>query len=155
MSTTPVEIPRTTTGVLFITTTQSRMVRLDEDEEDRYVYDGLNRRVVKYGSEGNNSLLLRSCGTPSHGDVAPRRPTTVPTGRTTCIWTAPDRTRRLVGDATSGDPPNPGIVVTSEKELFYYHADELGTPIMMTDGSAAPVWKAEYLPFGGCLPTLL
>jgi RHS repeat-associated protein len=33
--------------------------------------------------------------------------------------------------------------------LFYYHADVLGTPIAMTDGSAAPVWRAEPLPFGG------
>jgi RHS repeat-associated protein len=33
--------------------------------------------------------------------------------------------------------------------LSYYHTDHLGTPILMTDGSPAPIWRAEHYPFGG------
>jgi RHS repeat-associated protein len=33
--------------------------------------------------------------------------------------------------------------------LFLYHADHLGTPVAMTDGTGAVVWRAEHLPFGG------
>jgi RHS repeat-associated protein len=33
--------------------------------------------------------------------------------------------------------------------LYLYHADHLGTPIAMTDGAGALVWRAEHLPFGG------
>ena len=38
---------------------------------------------------------------------------------------------------------------TTADALFFYHTDHLGTPILMTDGSSAPVWRAEHLPFGG------
>jgi RHS repeat-associated protein len=37
---------------------------------------------------------------------------------------------------------------TKAEALFYYHTDHLGTPIAMTDGSAAFVWRAEFRPFG-------
>jgi RHS repeat-associated protein len=30
----------------------------------------------------------------------------------------------------------------------YYHTDHLGTPILLTDGSGAPIWQAEHFPFG-------
>jgi RHS repeat-associated protein len=33
--------------------------------------------------------------------------------------------------------------------LYLYHADHLGTPVAMTDGTGALVWRAEHLPFGG------
>jgi RHS repeat-associated protein len=32
--------------------------------------------------------------------------------------------------------------------IYYYHNDHLGTPILMTDSSGAVVWQGEYLPFG-------
>jgi RHS repeat-associated protein len=32
--------------------------------------------------------------------------------------------------------------------LYFYHADQLGTPIAMTDANGGLVWQAEYLPFG-------
>ncbi len=33
--------------------------------------------------------------------------------------------------------------------LYFYHADHLGTPIAMSNGAAAFVWRAEHFPFGG------
>jgi len=33
--------------------------------------------------------------------------------------------------------------------LHFYHADHLGTPIAMTNGTGALVWRAEHTPFGG------
>ncbi len=32
--------------------------------------------------------------------------------------------------------------------IFYYHTDHLGTPMLMTDESGNVVWEGEYLPFG-------
>jgi RHS repeat-associated protein len=129
----------------------SRMVRLDEDEEDRYVYDGLNRRVVKYGSEGTTLYFYDPAGRLLT-EMLPKAAYHRADGKD-YMYLDGAPIARVDWSATQHPeiPPNPGIVVTSEKELFYYHADELGTPIMMTDGSAAPVWKAEYLPFGGLL----
>lgn len=34
------------------------------------------------------------------------------------------------------------------KELYYYHTDHLGTPIVMTDSNGSMVWEGERLPFG-------
>jgi len=33
--------------------------------------------------------------------------------------------------------------------LYFYHADHLGTPLAMTNGAGAFVWRAEHTPFGG------
>jgi len=33
--------------------------------------------------------------------------------------------------------------------LYFYHAGHLGTPIAMTNGAGALVWRAEHTPFGG------
>ena len=32
--------------------------------------------------------------------------------------------------------------------VYYYHNDHLGTPMMMTDASGTVVWSADYKPFG-------
>ncbi|MEW6600529.1 MAG: RHS repeat-associated core domain-containing protein [Nitrospirota bacterium] len=32
--------------------------------------------------------------------------------------------------------------------VYYYHNDQLGSPMLMTDSSGAVVWQGEYLPFG-------
>ncbi|MCL5278174.1 MAG: RHS domain-containing protein, partial [Deltaproteobacteria bacterium] len=34
------------------------------------------------------------------------------------------------------------------EQVYYYHLDHLGTPIMMTDASQNVVWQASYDPFG-------
>ncbi len=36
----------------------------------------------------------------------------------------------------------------SGEQVYYYHLDHLGTPIMMTDASQNIVWQASYDPFG-------
>lgn len=41
------------------------------------------------------------------------------------------------------------IEVTSAAEkVFFYYTDPAGTPLAMTDGSGAVVWRADYKPFG-------
>ncbi len=37
---------------------------------------------------------------------------------------------------------------TRSDVLRYYHTDHLGTPILVTSGSAVPIWGAEHFPFG-------
>jgi RHS repeat-associated protein len=32
--------------------------------------------------------------------------------------------------------------------IYYYHNDQLGTSMLMTDGTGQTVWEGEYLPFG-------
>jgi RHS repeat-associated protein len=34
------------------------------------------------------------------------------------------------------------------EQVFFYHTDQAGTPLAMTDSSGAVVWKADYKPFG-------
>lgn len=40
-------------------------------------------------------------------------------------------------------PPGPAT-----ETLYYYHNDQLGTPLRLTDGTGTVVWSAEYDPFG-------
>ena len=40
-------------------------------------------------------------------------------------------------------------VDTGSPNLYYVHADQIDTPVRMTDASKAVVWDAFYLPFGG------
>ncbi len=50
-----------------------------------------------------------------------------------------------------------GISSAAEK-IFYYHTDQAGTPLAMTDESGNVVWKADYKPFGevqGINPTAI
>jgi YD repeat-containing protein len=39
-------------------------------------------------------------------------------------------------------------VDTGSPNLYYVHADQIGTPVRMTDASKNVVWDAFYLPFG-------
>ena len=39
-------------------------------------------------------------------------------------------------------------VNTISPNLYYVHADQINTPIRITDGSKAVVWDAFFLPFG-------
>jgi len=32
--------------------------------------------------------------------------------------------------------------------IYYYHNDHLGTPLLLTDDNQAVVWSADYMPFG-------
>lgn len=43
------------------------------------------------------------------------------------------------------------IAVTAYRdieEIYYYHTDHLGTPIMMTDKNQNVAWEGEFMPFG-------
>ena len=37
----------------------------------------------------------------------------------------------------------------SNNEIFYYHNNSLGTPLVVTDTNQTTVWSAQYYPFGG------
>jgi len=39
-------------------------------------------------------------------------------------------------------------VVCAEEEVLFYHTDNFGTPVAMTDLSGKVVWRADELPFG-------
>ena len=36
--------------------------------------------------------------------------------------------------------------------IYYYHNDHLGTPMLMTDSAGAVVWQGEFKPFGERYP---
>ena len=52
------------------------------------------------------------------------------------VW-MDDRPIAVIANAGSGSP------VT-----YWVHTDHLERPVLMTDGSAAVVWQANYLPYG-------
>ena len=35
-----------------------------------------------------------------------------------------------------------------EETLYFYHTDQIGTPIAMSSAAQSVIWRAEYLPFG-------
>ena len=37
---------------------------------------------------------------------------------------------------------------SAAEQVFFYHTDPAGTPLVMTNSSGAVVWKADYKPFG-------
>ncbi len=43
---------------------------------------------------------------------------------------------------------NQPLAKIENNNVYYYHNDHLGTPMMMSDSSGSTVWQGEYLPFG-------
>jgi len=43
---------------------------------------------------------------------------------------------------------NQPLAKIENNNIYYYHNDHLGTPMLMTDGSGNIVWEGEFLPFG-------
>lgn len=69
----------------------------------------------------------------------------------TVIATVTDPTR-IYDDPVLGDSNGYEYRVSRQsvsEALYFGHADHLGTPIALTDGTGAVVWRAEHLPFGG------
>ncbi len=68
---------------------------------------------------------------------------------------------QYLGPAQSGKTLNDPVLGSSQNyayeafrraltdALYFYHDDHLGTPIAMTNGAGAFVWRAEHTPFGG------
>ncbi|MBI5639503.1 MAG: RHS domain-containing protein, partial [Nitrospirae bacterium] len=73
-------------------------------------------------------------------------------------WQAPLPRGDFKGSTTScrspllvaSTSPLSGIMnsTIAAENLYYYHTDHLGTPIMMTDQNQSVVWEGEFLPFG-------
>jgi RHS repeat-associated protein len=132
-----------------------RLATVDEGETATYAYDGENRRVLKVSAQGRiyyfYDLSGRLLTEMMIGD-----PSTSAEGKDYVYL--PDAPLARVDwslvDVTHPCPPlvlncEPDVELSESDALFYYHTDHLGTPIAMTDGSSALVWKAEYFPFGG------
>lgn len=69
----------------------------------------------------------------------------------TVVATVTDPTR-IYDDPVLGDSTGYEYRVSRQsvsEALYFGHADHLATPIALTDGTGAVVWRAEHLPFGG------
>jgi RHS repeat-associated protein len=103
-----------------------------------YTYDGDNRRAVKIASSTTTDYFYD----PSGRLIQEYIPATGNGKDYIYVHDAP-----LARVDWSVTHQGGGTVVTNAP--FYYHTDHLGTPIAMTDGSSAFVWRAEHVPFGG------
>lgn len=120
-----------------------RLVRVLEgsDVKGEYTYDGQGRRVIKtsYVKQGNKTIA------------------------TTTVFHY-DAQGRLIGETTSsgtlvaeyiwlGDRPLAMVrKVGSKEETYYFHGDQLNTPMKLTDKTGVVVWDVEFDPFGNELP---
>jgi RHS repeat-associated protein len=92
-----------------------------------YVYNGNGQRIKKYTDNG-----------------------------TRCIIYHYDQNGLLIAESTStgtikveyiylnGSP----LAKIEDNNIYFYHNDHLGTPVLMTDESSSVVWEGEFLPFG-------
>ncbi|MFT3673511.1 MAG: RHS repeat-associated core domain-containing protein [Aestuariivirga sp.] len=54
----------------------------------------------------------------------------------------------IAGAANDNSPPDLPLAVAEGSNLYQVHADHLGRPIRMTDGSKSTVWQATWRPWG-------
>jgi RHS repeat-associated protein len=67
-------------------------------------------------------------------------------------YLGPTQSTKTFNDSVLGNGTNYAYEAfrrTLTDTLYFYHADHLGTPIAMTNGAGAIVWRAEHTPFGG------
>jgi len=67
-------------------------------------------------------------------------------------YLGPAQSTKTFNDSVLGNGTNYAYEAfrrTLTDTLYFYHADHLGTPIAMTSGAGAFVWRAEHAPFGG------
>ncbi|OGH08158.1 MAG: hypothetical protein A2W22_06250 [Candidatus Levybacteria bacterium RBG_16_35_11] len=62
------------------------------------------------------------------------------------LITESTRTGNIKGEYVylNGSP----LAKIESNNVYYYHNDHLGTPMVMTNESGSTVWQGEYLPFG-------
>jgi len=102
-----------------------------------YTYDGKGRRTIKTGyvKQGKKTVAVRKV---FHYDNRGRL-----IGET-------DENGSLVAEYIwLGDRPLAMVRKAGNKEqTYYYHTDQLNTPLKMTDKNSAVVWDVEFDPFG-------
>jgi len=113
----------------YIYNQNQRLTRVTDTETvlGEYVYNGSGQRVKKYTDNGNwcrifhydkNGLLIAESS--SSGTI-----------KAEYIYINGQPLAKIEGD-----------------NIYYYHNDHLGTPMLMTDSSGQVVWNGEFLPFG-------
>ncbi len=58
------------------------------------------------------------------------------------------RTRRSPLRLAAAGAPTAIAPPSGNGRIYFYHNDHLGTPLVLTDENATPVWRADYTPFG-------
>ena len=125
--------------------------------EARYFYDPLGRRIAKevngertvFGWDGDTLAYETNSDSSTHyvyeaGSFVPLAQfvTASVTGIETPVWKPTDRY------LPEEDPLQRVPQRTAEARVFYYHCDQIGTPLMMTDDVGDVVWEASYKAWG-------
>lgn len=92
-----------------------------------YVYDGQGRRVSKTTQNGSQTVIYHYS---KHGLLISE---STPSGTITAEYVY-----------LNGNP----LAKIEGSDVYYYHNDHLGTPMLMTDETQSIVWQGEHLPFG-------
>ncbi len=133
----------------------NRMISVDSGTTARYYYDGEAKRIKKTVQASNTIYLYDQFGSLiCEMDSSGSWQTDYiylngkPLARMNRQHTAPIRgsdSRRynLVGG--TDDLPESAMPL---RDIYYFHVDHLGTPIVMTNEKKHIFWKAEYYPFG-------
>ena len=125
--------------------------------EARYFYDPLGRRIAKevngertvFGWDGDTLAYETNSDSSTHyvyeaGSFVPLAQfvTAGVTGIETPVWKPTDRY------LPEEDPLQRVPQRTADAHVFYYHCDQIGTPLMMTDEAGELVWEASYKAWG-------
>jgi RHS repeat-associated protein len=124
----------------------------------KYYYTKLRLNLVSTSITGvsirGNTVMVTGAGTTNK--ITGRVSETI----SGCTFTATiaDGSQDAMGleihkpDGTLYYSAGPQIVISGNfsisDNIYYYHNDHLGTPVMMTDSSGKTVWQAEFKPFG-------
>lgn len=118
---------------------EQRLTRVLEGSEVKgeYTYDGKGRRAIKtgYTTQGKKTVATRRV---FHYDTWGRL-----IGET-------DESGTMIAEYIwLGDRPLAMVSKAGNKEAtYYYHNDQLNTPLKMTDKNGGVVWDVEFDPFG-------
>jgi RHS repeat-associated protein len=127
----------------FVYNQNQRLIRVLEGGtvKGEYIYDGHGRRTIKtaYTKQGNKTITTT---TVFHYDTQGRL-----IGETNHSGT-------LVAEYVwLGERPLAMVRKAGNKEeTYYFHGDQLNTPLKATDKTGAVVWDVEFDPFGIELP---
>ncbi len=113
----------------YVYNQNQRMIQAVEgtDTIGEYVYNGNGQRVKKYTNNGTQCRIFHY-----------------------------DKNGMLIAESSSSGTIKAEYIYINGQplakiegdDIYYYHNDHLGTPMLMTNSSGQVVWNGEYLPFG-------
>ncbi|UCD81624.1 MAG: RHS repeat protein, partial [Desulfobacterales bacterium] len=116
-------------GKIFVYNQDNRLIRVEEGLAvlEEYTYNGFGRREIKavggvttiFHYDFDGNLIAES----------------TPDGSMKAEYLYVDQSRMAVVDSNTGN-------------IYFYHNNYLGTPILMTNDTGTVVWEADYKPFG-------